>query len=243
MTSKPHTLKTKRPPRFKPIARLPPELQCRIWELACPGSRLIEVYPRQRCRNDFKEVVNFGWQAHRCECEHNCNSPLAISQVRQESRRVFNRVEGEHVKCFGTHINSEKDILYIGDRTGHLHNTEFLKAIDMAGGLGKVKNLAIHEDVWADTKARHGDENREFRRCGPVGVVHQLGVKQLTIVGKTSFFRDGTEFHNEVDEREWLYNSDSEVNEWEQDQRRWTRMERREVPDSEEESDEQIQHR
>lgn len=113
----------------------------------------------------------------------------------------------------------------------------------MAGGLGKVKNLAIHEDVWADTKARHGDENREFRRYGPVGVVYQLGVKQLTIVGKTSFFRDGTEFHNEVDEREWLYNSDSEVNEWEQDQRRWTRMERREVPDSEEESDEQIQHR
>jgi hypothetical protein len=56
----------------------------------------------------------------------------------------FHAVVGQYARCFGTYINWGRDI---GDRTGHLHNTEFLKAVELAGDLGKVKNLAILEDV------------------------------------------------------------------------------------------------
>jgi hypothetical protein len=136
-----------------------------------------------------------------------------VSQVCRKSRRIFKRVEGQYERCFSTYINWEHDILYIGDRTGHLHNTEFLKAVELAGGLGKVKNLAVHEDVWNETRNRHGNQSQEFKRCGPVGVVQQLGVEHLTIVGKAGLFRDGAEFFNEVDEREWLWNSDTEADE------------------------------
>lgn len=117
------------------------------------------------------------------------------------------------MRCFGTYINWARDIFYIGDQTGHLHNTEFLKTIELAGGLGKVKNLAVHEDVWAETRDRHDNQSQEFKRYGPVGVVHQLGVERLTIVGKAGFFRDGTEFYSEVDERGWLWNSNTGADE------------------------------
>jgi hypothetical protein len=49
-----------------------------------------------------------------------------------------------------------------------------------------------------------------------VGVVQQLGVEHLTIVGKAGFFRDGTEFWNEIDEREWLWNSDTEADDYDE---------------------------
>jgi hypothetical protein len=185
----------------------------------------------------FDEVIGYRWQAHQCECERKCFSPLVISQVYRESRRVFKRVEGECAWCFGTHINWARGILYIGDRTGHLHNTEFLKAVELAGGLGKVKNLAVHEDVWEETDNQHGNLWPEFKRCGPVGVVQQLGVEHLTIVGKAGFFRDGSEFWNEIDEREWLWNSDTERDEYEEQLERMERLEESE-DSSEEEEDE-----
>ena len=166
------------------------------------------------------EIIGYRWRAHRCECEHNCHSPLVVSQVCRDARRIFKRVEGTYTRCFGTYINWERDTLYIGDRTGHLHNTEFLKAVDLAGGLGKVRHLAVHEDVWRETKKRHGNVRAEFKRCGPVGVVQQLGVQHLTIVGKAGFFKDETEFWDEVDEREWLWNSDTEFEEYEEYERR-----------------------
>ncbi|KAG4443971.1 hypothetical protein IFR05_000611 [Cadophora sp. M221] len=126
MTSKTHTRKTKEPPRFKPFATLPIELQCRIWELACPGSRLVEVYPRPR----------------------------------------------------------------------------FLKAVDLAGGLGKVKT------------------SLSMRMFGLT-----LRLDMAMRVGSS---RD----------------VDREADEWEQDQRRRARLKRKqEVPDSEEELDEQVNHR
>ncbi|ESZ91398.1 hypothetical protein SBOR_8217 [Sclerotinia borealis F-4128] len=95
--------------------------------------------------------------------------------------------------------------------TGHLHNAQFLEAVGLAGGLGKVKNLAIHEDVWAETMARHGDEWRQYKSYSPMAVYQQLGVEHLTIAGKPGFFRDGAEFATEVDERDWLWNDDSEL--------------------------------
>ena len=67
----------------------------------------------------------------------------------------------------------------------------------LGGGLGWVKSLAVYEDVWTETRAMHGDQRQAFKLCGPVRVM-QLGVEYLTIVGKAGFFRDGTEFGNEV---------------------------------------------
>lgn len=133
-------------------------------------------------------------------------------------------------------IDWERDILYIGDRTGHLHNTEFLKTVELAGGLGKVKNLAIYEDVWAETNQRHGNQSQEFKRCSPVGVVQQLGVQNLTIVGKAGFFRNGTEFWNEVDEREWLWNNDTEADDLDEYEQRIQRL-REEADDHDSEED------
>lgn len=147
-----------------------------------PGPRLIEVYPRPPkcsahthiekgmdwqlyygCWNFFDKTVGYSWQAHRCECEHNSHSPIVVSQVCRESRRIFKHVEGQYARCFGTYFSWEHDNLYIGDRTGHLYNTEFLKALEPAGGLEKVKNLAIHEDVWVEKRDRHGIRAKSSR--------------------------------------------------------------------------------
>lgn len=71
----------------------------------------------------------------------------------------------------------------------------------------------------------------EFKRCSPMAVIQQLGVEHLTIVGKAGFFRDGTEFFNEIDSRDWLANDDSETHKVEE---YFKRMER----DSDDDEDE-----
>jgi hypothetical protein len=85
---------------------------------------------------------------------------------------------------------------------------------------------------------RHGDQSQEFKRCGPVGVVQQLGVEHLTIVGKAGFFRDGTEFFNEVDEREWLWNSDTEADEYDEYAKRTQRLKEAEEGEEDPENEE-----
>ncbi|CZS97596.1 uncharacterized protein RCO7_14451 [Rhynchosporium graminicola] len=40
-----------------------------------------------------------------------------------------------------------------------------------AGGLGQVKNSAIHADAWADMKAPHSDEHVGSKEGGAVSVM------------------------------------------------------------------------
>jgi hypothetical protein len=140
--------------------------------------------------------------------------PFAVARACRESRRIFARVEGQYARCFGTWICWERDILCIGDRKGHLRNAEFLKTVDLAGGLGKVHHLAIHEAVWRETHVRHGDDFMRFKKCSPTGIIAQLGVEHLTIVSKAGFFRDRNEFWDGFDERQWLWNNDTELDDY-----------------------------
>ncbi|CZT40369.1 uncharacterized protein RSE6_00180 [Rhynchosporium secalis] len=41
----------------------------------------------------------------------------------------------------------------------------------VSGGLGQVKNSAIHADAWADMKAPHSDEHVGSKEGGAVSVM------------------------------------------------------------------------
>ncbi|KAF4614374.1 hypothetical protein G7Y89_g15362 [Cudoniella acicularis] len=86
----------------------------------------------------------------------------------------------------------------------------------LANGIGKLRKLrklAIGEDVWKESKARHESAWLQFKRCSPAGVIQQLGVQLLTVVGKSGFWRDGNELEKEnpIDwERQWVRGDESE---------------------------------
>ncbi|KAL3424473.1 hypothetical protein PVAG01_03754 [Phlyctema vagabunda] len=100
----------------------------------------------------------------------------------------------------------------IGERVGHLHNTGFLKAVQEADGLEKLRHLAIEANILHDEDFPHGIEWYSFKRCSVPGMLmHLRALRTITIVGK-SLWRDGNELIDEIDfDREWLWDgSDAE---------------------------------
>ncbi|KAL2068443.1 hypothetical protein VTL71DRAFT_16541 [Oculimacula yallundae] len=88
------------------------------------------------------------------------------------------------------------------------------------------------------------EEGRITSAKFPVAVVRELGVVHLTTVGKAGFFLDGNEFWDELDERAWLWDSDTEANDHHVLVERLRRTERRsrgqpsdELEDSEDKGD------
>jgi len=74
-------------------------------------------------------------------------------------------------KLFGTVVNWAIDIIYIGEGTGHLHNTEFLEAAELGGGLNQLRHLVTYYDVWDESTQTHGHAHLEFKRCSPAGIL------------------------------------------------------------------------
>ena len=68
-------------------------------------------------------------------------------------------------------MNWSIDILYIGERVGHLHNVGFLAEVERGDGLEALKTLAIDDEVWDETRMRHGHMRGGFKRCSPQGIV------------------------------------------------------------------------
>jgi hypothetical protein len=118
---------------FHIFPKLPTELRDYTWELAVPGPRLIEVYPRPNRPLFIDETPRYKWRATKCACKHHCQQPLVISHVCRESRKVF-AVHRLYQKCFGTLVDWDRDVIYVGSRVGSLHNNEFLKTLSLAGG-------------------------------------------------------------------------------------------------------------
>jgi hypothetical protein len=127
--------------------------------------------------------------------------------------RKNRQLRSRYSKAFGTIVDWEIDILYIGESTGHLRKTELLNTLALADGLDKLRNLAISQEVSMSTHHVHMGNEKEFKRCSPAGLVQQIsGLKTLTVVGNCGLWKDGNELTQDVQpNRERVYNSESEV--------------------------------
>jgi hypothetical protein len=149
---------------FTPFKRLPTELRHYIWELARSGPRLIEVYPRPKARDEEGRVTSYKWRSTKCACILACYSPLSLHHHTSHEARLVASRTGKYSRAFGTWINRDIDILYIGERVGHLHNVGFLSEVAKEGGLKTLKALAVDDDVWDESRMRHSHERLSFKR-------------------------------------------------------------------------------
>jgi hypothetical protein len=76
--------------------------------------------------------------------------------------------------AFNTWINWNIDIIFVSDRTGELHNTQFLEALEKWGALERIKHLAIDERVWRTTKLIPGADRLKFKNCSHVGMLRHM---------------------------------------------------------------------
>ncbi|RDW83108.1 hypothetical protein BP5796_04599 [Coleophoma crateriformis] len=197
------------------FSRLPTEIRTYIWGLSLPGARLIEVYCRPRDRHGgFR--LGYKWTAVKCQCLRKCHSLPAVFHVNQEARMTAQR-NTDYGRCFGTWVNWAADTIFIGPRVGHLHNTQFLDAVAAAGGLERMRHIAIETDVWDQSRCAHRLEGSKFKRCSPAGLVQQLSnLRTLTMVGNCGSWDDGGDpnvEHGGTDNpeqngREWIHDDD-----------------------------------
>jgi hypothetical protein len=195
---------------FPQFPRLPYDLRFKIWELATPGRKLVEVYPRPANRDLENQIIEYSWHATKCACASACHSPLALRHTSQEARQIASRT-GKYSWAFDTWVNWSIDIIYIGERVGHLHNAGFLTEVEARGGLEALKTLAIDEEVWMQTCMYHVSYH-QFRRCSPYGVLQQLsGLETFILVGRAGEWKDGNEVKLRAEhDKEWIYDDNSE---------------------------------
>jgi hypothetical protein len=114
---------------FSLFPRLPTEIRLKIWQLALPPPRIIELYSIPSTPTSlptFKPVP--------CDCLANCDIYPAIAAVNRESRSLF---LSKFVFCFGTHVCWKQDTIYIHE-------------LDLQGSLTVVAGL---RDFLATVKA------------------------------------------------------------------------------------------
>ncbi|KAB8291306.1 hypothetical protein EYC80_009992 [Monilinia laxa] len=178
---------------FHPFSDLCLDLKTLIWnavENLDPG-HVVEVCNRPSHYNDNGTPISFEWYAVPCGCKKRCfEHPL--SRVNREFRKIA--LKGRS-RCFGQWINWEKDIIFIGDRVGHLHNTGFLQALENEGCREKLKFLAIDYDCWDNSI---GYPCGGVIECSPITIISQLPqIKRLVFTHNAGIWRDGneTKFH------------------------------------------------
>ncbi|QSZ28914.1 hypothetical protein DSL72_003420 [Monilinia vaccinii-corymbosi] len=176
---------------FYPFPRLAPELRFMIWNAAedsIPG-HVIEVCNIPDHYDDHETAISFEWRAVACGCEKRCLEP-PLSRVNRESREVSLK---RRSKCFGRWVNWEKDIIFIGDRVGHLHNTGFLQALEKQGCREKLRHLAVDYECW-DHTVKYPCPRGDSCSCDSVAIISQLPLlQQLTFTKYSGAWRDGTE--------------------------------------------------
>ncbi|KAA8567100.1 hypothetical protein MFRU_007g02070 [Monilinia fructicola] len=165
------------------------DLKTMIWEAAealHPG-HVIEVCNRPSHYNIDGTPISFEWYAVPCGCEKRCYEPALLS-VNRESRAIIRK---KMSWCFGTWVNWNKDIIFIGDRVGHLHNTGFLQALESQGCRDKLKTLAIDYECWENSV---GYPCGGIVQCNPATIILQLPqIKRLIFTQHAGIWRDGNE--------------------------------------------------
>ncbi len=95
------------PPAFSLFPELPFEIRLKIWELALPEPRVIQVRDTDKNPLLGSDPV---LKAIPCHCASLCDVYPSIAAVTSESRAVFM----EHFTfCFGTHVSWKYDTMYL----------------------------------------------------------------------------------------------------------------------------------
>lgn len=176
-------------PTFRLFPRLPTELRVSIWNMAedsQPG-HVIEICNIPAHWDNAANPNSFEWYAVPCGCEKRCLDP-PLARVNHESREIALK---RRLRCFDRWVDWEKDIIYIGDRVGHLHNTGFLQALEKHNCREKLKYLAIDYGCWDHS---HYYPCTRRTECTPAAMISRLPKLQQLIFAKTSgAWRDGNE--------------------------------------------------
>ncbi|THV55805.1 hypothetical protein BGAL_0003g00470 [Botrytis galanthina] len=178
------------PATFHAFSLLPTELRTMVWNAAensRPG-RLIEVYNIPNHYTITGRPTSFEWHARPCGCEKRCFEP-PLARVNHESRNIALQ---RRSKCFGQWVDWDKDMIFIGSRVGHLHNTGFLHALEVQNCREKLKYLAIDFDCWEKSSIFPCTRKAE---CTPAAMISRLpGLQKVVLAQASGAWRDGNEF-------------------------------------------------
>ncbi|CAD6446756.1 ffea0b3e-48f6-4700-adc1-f561343add27-CDS [Sclerotinia trifoliorum] len=192
MARKDHELESQPPSTFHSFSCLPTELRTMIWNFAedsQPG-HVIEVCNIPNHFDNTGRPTSYEWYAIPCRCKKRCFEP-PLARVNQESRKVaLNR----RSRCFDHWVDWKKDIIFIGSRVGHLHNTGFLRALELRNCREKLRYLAIDYDCWHTSRIFMCTVKKE---CTPAAMISRLpGLQKLTFARTVGAWRDGSEFRS-----------------------------------------------
>ncbi|KAI9645063.1 hypothetical protein NHQ30_007102 [Ciborinia camelliae] len=198
------------PSTFHSFGRLPTEVRIMIWNAAeeLQSGHVIEVCNLPDHYDNSGVPSSFEWYAIPCRCKRKCfGPPLAL--VNRESRGISLK---RRSKCFGQWVNWEKDIIFIGERVGHLHNTGFLHALEKENCRQKLKYLAIDYDCWSNSRCYFCTRRKE---CTPAAMVSRLPqLQRLVFTRIMDTWRDGNEIntrHPSIFINQYRYPNDKEV--------------------------------
>ncbi|KAM0136106.1 hypothetical protein ACHAP3_004727 [Botrytis cinerea] len=178
------------PSTFHSFRFLPIELRTTVWNFAedSRSGRLIEVYNIPNHYTITGRPTSFEWHAVPCGCKKRCFEP-PLARVNHESRNVALK---RRSKCFGQWVDWDKDIIFIGSRVGHLHNTGFLHALEVQNCREKLKYLAIDIECWEKSQLFPCTRKTE---CTPAAMISRLPrLQKLVFAHASGAWRDGTEF-------------------------------------------------
>ncbi|ESZ97052.1 hypothetical protein SBOR_2543 [Sclerotinia borealis F-4128] len=196
------------PSTFHSFSKLPNELRTMIWNAAedSQPAHVIEVCNIPDLYDHEGTPTSFQWFAIPCGCKKRCFEP-PLARVNRESREIALK---RRSRCFGRWVDWDKDIIFIGDRVGHLHNTGFLHALEQQNCREKLKHLAIDYDCW-NTSSNNPCTRR--KECTPAAMISRLPQLHRLIFSQSSgAWRDGNEVKpHSPDYRvnEWRYSSRS----------------------------------
>ena len=192
---------------FSLFPRLPAEIRLKIWQLALPPPRIIELYcipSTPTSLPTFKPVP--------CDCLANCDIYPAIAAANRESRFLF---LSKFVFCFGTHVCWKQDTIFIpelylqpslkgvaGPRAFLATVKAFTDAVLGTGGGEDLASLALGVTsrwwpTWYFDCNNHGDDVEVDQQDygSPASMFETFtNIKELLLVnGTVGFYEVGRE--------------------------------------------------
>ncbi|KAM3075696.1 hypothetical protein ACMFMG_007827 [Clarireedia jacksonii] len=158
------------------------------------NARVIEVYNIPDNYSRDGRINSFAWHAIRCDCPRRCYQEPAIASVNREAREI---ASSGRSKFLGQCVYWDMDIIYIGDKVGHLHNTGFLKALEKEGCRYKLKYLAIDLDCWLNIEYIELCRSTTLRECTSAAMIARLpNLVELILPRRLGGWKDGSQTLN-----------------------------------------------